>query len=44
MEQIRLQLIPIKEMNKDLYCQDGMHALSRMEHWFSAFRPLGRDS
>ena len=25
MEQIRLQLIPIKEINKDLYCQDGMH-------------------
>ena len=26
MEQIRLQLIPIKEINKDLYCQDGMHS------------------
>lgn len=26
MEHIRLQLIPIAEMNKDLYCQDGMHS------------------
>ena len=26
MEHIRLQLIPIEEMNKDLYCQDGMHS------------------
>ena len=25
MKHIRLQLIPIQELNQDLYCHDGMH-------------------
>ena len=26
MKHIRLQLIPIQELNQDLYCHDGMHS------------------